>query len=67
MDTASDGESSGEKGEGKEDGGGDSERDTNEEELLGPDCPALVGPPDGVGWPLNPRLRIRPTGHEYLR
>ena len=26
-----------------------SERDENEEELLGPDCPVLVGPPDGIG------------------
>ena len=67
MDAASGGESGGEKDEGEEDGGGDSERDANEEELLGPDCPVLVGPSDGVGLLINPRLKFSPAGHEYLR
>ena len=44
-----------------------SERDENEEDLFGPDCLALVGPPDEIGWPINPRLNISPAGHAMLR
>ena len=44
-----------------------SERDGNEEVLFGPDCPAFVGPPDEIGWPINPRLNISPAGHAILR
>ena len=67
VDAASGGESGGEKDKGEEDGGGDSERAAIEEELLEPNCPVLVGPSEDGGLMINPRLKINPAGHEYLR
>ena len=60
-------QSSGEEDEGEEAGDGGTEKDAIEEELLGPDCPMLVGPSKDGGLIINPRIKINPAGHEYLR
>ena len=66
-DTAAGKGSGGEENKGEEVGGGDTEESTTEEELLGPNCPMLVGPSEDGGLMVNPRLKINQSGHDYLR
>ena len=66
-DTAGGEGSGGEEDEGEEIGGDDTEENATEEELLGPNCPVLVGPSEDGGLMVNPRLKINQSGHDYLR
>ena len=67
MDAAGGKGSSGKEDEGEKVGGGNTEENATEEELLGPNCPMLVGPSEDGGLMVNPRLKINPSGHNYLR